>query len=77
MKLLASFRDEPAIRYEIDKYGYNSVVFAKHPPMIKLECDSIEVYCKRIQLENSFWGESCVYLCLWFVWVFIALVLFV
>ena len=76
-KLLASSRDKPAIRYKVEKYGYIGVVFAKHPSIIKLEWDSIEVYCKRIQLENSFWGESCVYLCLWFVWVFIALVLFV
>ena len=62
MKLLASSRDEPAIRYEMEKYGYTGVAFAKHRPMIKLEWDSIEVYCKRIQLENSLWGESCVYL---------------
>ena len=62
MKLLASSRDEPAIRYEMEKYGYTGVAFAKHRPMIKLEWDSIEVYCKRIQLENSLWGKSCVYL---------------
>ena len=73
-KLLAPFKDEPTMRYEIEKYGYTGMAFAKHPPMIKLEWDSIKVYCKRTQLDNSFWGESCVYLCLWFVWVFIALV---
>ena len=49
----------------------------KYPSMIKLEWDSIEVYCKRIQLENSFWSENCVYICLLFVWVFIALVFIV
>jgi len=73
-KLLASSKDELAMKYEIEKYGYTSVAFSKQPPMIKLEWDSIEVYCKRIQIENSFWGESYVYLFLWFVWVFIALV---
>ena len=52
--MLDSSRDEPAIRYEIEKCGYIGVVFAKHPPMIKLKWDSIEVNCKRIQLENSF-----------------------
>ena len=76
-KALDLSRDEPIIRYEIEKCGYISVVFAKHPPMFKLEWDSIEVNCKRIQLENSFWGEGCVYLCLWFIWVFIALVFIV
>ena len=55
-----SSRDEPAIRYEIEKYGYTGVVFAKHPPMTKLEWDSIKVYCKKIQLGNSFWDENCV-----------------
>ena len=54
--------DEAVIRYEMEKHGYTSVAFAKHPPIIKLEWDSIEVYCKRIQLENNLWGESCVYL---------------
>ena len=44
---------------------------------INLEWDSIEVNCKRIQLENSFWGEGYVYLCFWFVWVFIVLVFIV
>ena len=53
-KLLASSRDKPAIRYEVEKYGYIGVAFAKHPLIIKLECDLIEVYCKIIQLENSF-----------------------
>ena len=65
------------MRYEIEKYGYIGVAFTKHPSMIKLECDLIEVYCKRIQLDNSFSDENCVYLCLWFVWVFIALVFIV
>ena len=76
-KALDSFRDKPVIRYEIEKWEYTDVVFAKHAPMIKLEWYSIEVYCKRIQLENSFWGEGCVSICLWFVWVFIALVFIV
>ena len=76
-KLFASSRDELAIKYEIEKYGYTDVAFAKHPSKIKLEWDSIELYCKRIQLKNSFWGENCVYLCLWFVWVFTALLFFV
>ena len=67
MKALDSSRDEPAIRYEIEKCEYTNVVYAKHPPMIKLEWYSIEVYCKRIQLENIFWGEGCVSLCLWFM----------
>ena len=53
-KLLASSKDKPAIRYEMEKKKYTSVAFAKHPPIIKLEWDSIEVYCKRIQLGNSF-----------------------
>ena len=53
-----SSRDEPAMRHEIKKYRYTGVVFAKHSSMIKLEWDSIEVYCKRIQLENSFWDEN-------------------
>ena len=76
-KALNLSRDEHAIRYEIEKCGHTSVVFTKHPSMIKLEWDSIEVYCKIIQLKNSFWGESCVYICLWFVWIFIALVFIV
>ena len=52
--MLDSSKDEHAMRYEIETYGYTSVAFAKYPPMIKLEWDSIEVYCKIIQLENSF-----------------------
>ena len=60
MKALDSFGDELGIRYEIEKYGYIGVVFAKRPPIIKLEWDSIEVYCKKIQLGNSFWDDSCV-----------------
>ena len=36
-KLLASSRDEPAMKFEIKKYGYTDVAFAKQPPMIKLE----------------------------------------
>ena len=70
-------KDELAIRYEIEKCRYIGVVFGKHPPMIKLEWNSIEINCKRIQIENSFWNEGCVYLCLWFMWVFIALVFIV
>ena len=33
MKALDLSRDEPTIRYEIEKDGHISVVFAKHPPM--------------------------------------------
>ena len=52
--MLDSSRDKPTIRYGIEKYRHTGVVFAKHPPMIKLEWDSIEVYCRRIQLRDSF-----------------------
>ena len=45
----------------MEKYGHIDVVLAKHLPMIKLKWDSIEVYCIKIQLENSFWDESYVY----------------
>ena len=62
MKALDSSKDEPAIRYEIEKYGYIGVVFAKHPQIIKLERNSIVVYGKRIQLGNSFFGMRVVYL---------------
>ena len=75
--MLDSSRNEPAIRYKIEKYEYTGVVFSKHPLIIKLKWDSIEVYCKRIQLGNSFWDESYVPPCLWFGWVFIALVFIV
>ena len=60
MKALDSSKDKPAIRYEIEKYGYIGVVFAKHPPIIKLERNSIVVYGKRIQLGNSFFGMRVV-----------------
>ena len=60
MKALDSSKDEPAIRYEIEKYGYIGVVFAKHPQIIKLERNSIVVYGKRIQLGNSFFGMRVV-----------------
>ena len=43
MNALDSSRDEPTIRYEIEKCGHTGVVFAKYPSMIKLERDSIEV----------------------------------
>ena len=36
-KLLALSRDELAIRYEMEKYGYTDVAVAKHPQAIKLE----------------------------------------
>ena len=36
-KALDSSRDKPAMRYEIEKYGYIGVMFAKYPPTIKLE----------------------------------------
>ena len=49
-------------RFEMEKKEYIDVVFAKHPSMIKLEWNLVEVYCKRIQLRSSFWGENCVYL---------------
>ena len=53
-----SSRDGHAIRYEIKKKKYTGVVCAKGTLMIKLKWNSIEVYCKRIQLKNSFWGEG-------------------
>ena len=34
--MLHSSRDEPIMRYEVEKYGYISGAFAKHPLMIKL-----------------------------------------
>jgi len=37
IKALDSSKGKPAIRYEIKKKKYTGVVFAKHPPMIKLE----------------------------------------
>ena len=55
-------RDEPAIMNEIGKKKYAGVVFAKNPPMIKLEKNSVEVYCKRIRLGFSFWYQNCVFL---------------
>ena len=57
--MLDSFRDEPAIN-EIEKKKYTDVVFVKNSSMIKLEWSSIKIYCKRIQLESSFWDENCV-----------------
>ena len=41
------------------------IVYCKQPPIIKLEWDLVEVYCKRIQLRSSFWGENYVYLLGW------------
>ena len=35
--MLDSFRDEPAIKYEIEKKKYTGVVFVKNSSMIKLE----------------------------------------
>ena len=63
-KVLDSSRDEPTIRYKIEKKKYINVMCANEPPIIKLEWNSIEVSCKRIQLGNSylFIYESCVYL---------------
>ena len=55
-----SSRDEPAIRYEIEKKKLTGMVFSKNPPMIKLEWNLIEVYRKRIQLGSSFRDENCV-----------------
>ena len=75
--MLDSSRDEPAIRYEIEKKKYIGVVCAKGPPRIKLEWNSIEIYHKRIQLGNSFWDKNCLPPSFWFVWVFIALVFIV
>jgi len=54
MKALDLFKDEPAIRYEIEKKKYANVACAKGPLKIKLEWNSIEVYHKRIQLVSSF-----------------------
>ena len=63
-------------RFKIEKKWYTGVVFAKHPLMIKLEWDSIEVYCERIQLENSFWIENCVSLLVLSLSDFIAVFVF-
>ena len=54
-------------RSKIEKTEYTGVVFTKHPLMIQLEWNSVEVYCKRIQLRSSFWGENCVYLLVLFL----------
>ena len=62
LEALDSSKDEPTIIYEIEKYGYTGEVFAKHPPMIKLEWNSIVVYGKKIQLGNSFFGMRVVHL---------------
>ena len=48
-------------------------MFVKNPPIIKLEKNSVELYCKRIQLGSSFWGENCVYLLVLFFSSFIAI----
>ena len=61
---------------EIEKKWYIDVVFSKHPLMIKLEWDSIKVYCKRIQLRNSFWDENCEYLLVLFFSDFTAIFVF-
>ena len=53
-KVLDSSRDEPTIRYKIEKKKYINVVCANEPLIIKLEWNSIEVSCKRIQLGNSY-----------------------
>ena len=57
-----SSRDKTTTRSEVEKEKYTGVVFAKNPLIIKLEMNSIEAYCKRIQLGSSFWGNNCVYL---------------
>ena len=47
-------RDKPAIRCEIEKYGYTSVC-AKNPPMIK--SDGIQLESNSgIQLWECFWN---------------------
>ena len=63
-------------RSEIEKKWYIDVVFSKHPLMIKLEWDSIKVYCKGIQLRNSFWDENCEYLLVLFFSDFTAIFVF-
>ena len=35
--MLDSFKDEPALKYEIEKKKYTGVVFVKNSSMIKLE----------------------------------------
>lgn len=55
-----SSKEEPVIRYEIEKEKYTSMVFAKNPPMIKLKRNSLGVYHKRIQLDSGFWDKNCV-----------------
>ena len=60
-------------KFEMEKKEYIDVVFAKHPSMIKLEWNLVEVYCKRIQLRSSFRGENCVYLLVLFLFAFIGI----
>ena len=67
MKALDLFKDEFALRYEIEKKKYTNVASAKGPLKIKLERNSVEVYHKRIQLVSSFWDGNCVPFNLWFV----------
>ena len=68
-----SSKNKPVIRSKVKQEKYTSVVFVKNPPMIKLKRNSIEAYCKRIQLRSSFWGENCVYLLVLFFSGFIAI----
>jgi len=68
-----SSRNKPVIRSEVEQEKYVSVVFAKNPSMIKLKRNSIEPYCKRIQLRSSFWGENCLYLLVLFFYGFKAI----
>ena len=77
MKLLASSRDEPAIRYEMEKYGYTDVAFAEHRLMIKLEWIQLKYTAKEFNLRIVF-GARVVCTCGALVCVgFIALVFIV
>ena len=68
-----SSRDKTTTRSEVEKEKYTRVVFAKNPLIIKLEMNSIEAYCKKIQLGSNFWGNNCVYLLVLFFFGFIAI----
>ena len=61
MKVLDLSRDEPTIRYEIEKKKYNIVVCSKGPLIIKLEWNSIGVIAKEFNLRIVL-GVRIVYL---------------
>ena len=57
--------------YDANNQQSTGLGFAKNPLMIKLERNSLGMYCKRIQLESNFWNENCVYLLVSFCFLFI------